>query len=263
MVGDEAEHEGYWTPLEKYVRDYLLTPITWILGFIPYAANILTVSRFFIVFWAMLDFLFYHNPVERQIWFLTIAWLTDLLDGSTARNNNNITAFGTIADHTADFFLTLWMLFLSFYLTTIFGELAAIMMFTVLSLTAVGTILVALGMWLFMREKRSERSNQPYFDFMQEFLLKDLVTTISARIHTGLAAFGIIFYLAGAIWKNIFYFQIGAIILMVQLFSMGFYLHEIFQARYEDRAYKIRRTLERRIKEFEEIFKKRKDLPPA
>ncbi len=255
----DEEKEGYWTPLEKYVRDYLFTPITLILGFVPHAANILTVSRFLIVFWAMLDFLFYHNPVERQIWFLTIAWITDLLDGSTARNNNDITAFGTIADHTADFLLTLWMLFLSFYLTALLGGLAEIMMFTILSLTAVGTILVALGMWLFMREKRSERPGQPYFDFMREFLLKDLVTTISARIHTGFAAFGIIFYLAGAIWKNTFYLQAGAVILVVQLFFMGFYLHEIWQARYEDRAYKIRQALEKRIKELEEMFKKRKD----
>lgn len=254
----DEEKEGYWTPLEKYIRDYLFTPITWILRPVPHAANILTISRFLIVFWAMLDLLFYRNPIERQIWFLTVAWATDLLDGSTARNNNDITAFGTIADHAADFFLTFWMLFLSFYLTALLGGLAGIMMFTILSLTAMGTILVALGMWLFMRGKRSERPNQPHFDFMREFLLKDLVTTISARIHTGLAAFGIIFYLAGAIWKNAFYLQVGAVILVVQLFSMGFYLHEIWQSSYEDRAYKIRQALEKRIKELEEMFKKRK-----
>lgn len=255
----EDKQEGYWTPLEKYVRDYLFTPITWIFRFIPHAANILTISRFLIVFWAVLDFAFYHSPVERQIWFLTIAWITDLLDGSTARNNNDITAFGTIADHAADFLLTLWMLFLSFYLTVQLGGLAEIMMFTILSLTAIGTILVALGMWSFMREKMRERPIQPYFDFIQEFLLKDLVTTISARIHTGLAAFGIIFYLAGTIWRDTFYLQVGAVILIVQLFSMGFYLHEIWQASYEDRAYKIRQVLEKRIKELEDIFKKRKD----
>lgn len=262
----DGEKEGYWTPLEKYIRDYLFTPITWILGFIPYAANILTVSRFLIVFWAILDFLFYRNPIERQVWFLTIAWITDLFDGSTARNNNNITAFGTIADHTADFFLTLWMLFLSFYITLDFfiasplEELAVITMYAVLLLTTIGMFLVAIGMWLFKRDKRAERPNQPYFEFIQEFLLKDLITTVGARIHTGLAAFGIIFYLAGAIWKNIFYVQVGAVILVVQLFSMGFYLHEIWQARYEDRAYKIRQALEKKIKELEEIFnKKRKD----
>lgn len=257
--------EGYWTPLEKYVRDYLFTPVTWILGFIPHAANMLTISRLLIVFWAMLDLLFYRNPIERQVWFLTIAWITDLLDGSTARNNNNVTAFGTIADHTADFFLTLWMLFLSFYITLGFSitspleELAVIAMYAVLLLTTMGMFLVAIGMWLLKCDKRAERPNQPYFDFMREFLLKDLVTTVGARIHTGLAAFGIIFYLAGAIWKNTLYLQIGVVILTVQLFSMGFYLHEIWQARYEDRAYKIRQGLEKRVKELEEMFKKRKD----
>jgi len=255
--------EGYWTPLEKYVRDYLFTPITWILGSVPHAANILTVMRFLIVLWAALDFLFYHNPVERQIWFLTIAWITDLLDGPTARNNNDVTAFGTIADHTADFVLTIWMIILSFYFTSLLGGLTVILINTILAVTAVGMLLMALGMWLFMHEKRNERCDQPYLAFIQEFLLKDLITTIGARIHTTISAFGIIFYLAGAIWKNNFYLQTGAVLLVIQLFSMGFYLHEIWQARYEDRAYKIRRALEKRVKELEEIFKKRKNLPPA
>lgn len=261
----EEKKEGYWTPLEKYVRDYFLTPITWILAFIPYAANILTVSRFLIVFLAIIDFLFYRNPIERQIWFLTVAWITDLLDGSTARNNNNVTAFGTIADHSADFFLTLWMLFLSFYVTLGFPasnsleKLAIIILCAALSITTVGLFLTATGMWLFKRDKRAERPDKTYFEFIQEFLLRDLVTTIGARIHTGLAAFGIIFYLAGAIWKDSFYLQVGAVILMIQLFSIGFYLHEIWQARYEDRAYKIRQALEKRVKELEEMFRKRKD----
>lgn len=260
----EEKREGYWTPLEKYVRDYLFRPVTWILAFIPHAANILTISRFLIVFWAMLDFLFYHNPIEHQVWFLTVAWITDLLDGPTARNNNNVTAFGTIADHSADFFLTMWMLFLSFYVTFGFHvyspleKLAVIALYTKLSLTTIGMFLVVVGMWLFKRDKRTERPDQPYFEFMQEFLLKDLVTTVGARIYTGLAAFGVIFYLAGAIWGNNFFLQTGAVILIVQIFSMGSHIHEIWQARYEDRAYKIRQTLEKRIKELEEIFKKRK-----
>lgn len=258
MSGEE--NEGYWTPLEKYVRDYFFTPITRVLGFIPHAANILTISRFFIVFWAMLDLLFYHSPVKRQVWFLTAAWITDLLDGPTARNNNDVTAFGTIADHTADFILTIWMLFLSFYFTPLLSRFAATLIYTTLSLTAFGMILVLIGMWLFTREKRCERQEQPYLEFIKEFLLKDLITTISARIHTGLTAFGIIFYLAGAIWKNDFYLKTGAVLLIIQLFSLGFYLHEIWQTRYEDRAYKIRKALEKRIKELEEIFnKKRKD----
>jgi phosphatidylglycerophosphate synthase len=254
----EEEKEGYWTPLEKYVRDYLFTPLTWLLGFIPYAANILTVGRFMILFWAMLDFLFYHNPIERQVWFVAVAWTTDLLDGPTARNNKNITAFGTIADHAADFFLILWMLFLSFYITGSLEKLASILMYTALAATTFGMLLVPMGMWLFKREKRAERPDQPYLDFIQEFLLKDLVTTVGARVHTGLIAFGVVFYLAGAIWHGDFYLYAGAVLLLVQLVSLGFYLHEIFQARYENRMYKMRLAFQRRIADLEETLKRHK-----
>lgn len=261
----EEEEEGYWTPLEKHIRDYLFWPITRVFGLIPYFANILTISRFFITFWAALDFLFYHNSIGHQIWFITGAWITDLLDGPTARNNDNVTAFGTIADHTADFFLALWTFFLCFYITFdlyskgLFEKLAVVMLSTTLSLTIVGMFLVAIGELLLKREKRAERPHQPYFDFWREFLLKDLITTFSARVHTFFTGFGATIYLVGAIWKYDPYFYVGAIFLMIQLVSLGIYLHETFQARYEGRAYKIRRGLEKRVTELEEIFKKRKN----
>lgn len=260
------DKEGYWTPLEKYIRDWFFDRIriTRILGLVPHCANILTVSRFFITFWAVLDFLFYYNSIERQVWFLASAWSTDFLDGPTARNNKNVTAFGTIADHMADFILILWMLFLGFYITLDFNvvnpleKFAIIMLYTVLSLTTMGIFLVAIGMWLFKREKRIERLNQLYIDFVKEFLLKDLVITFGARVHTWFTAFGIVFYLIGAIWKHNFYLYSGAALLIVQMVSMGFYLHEVFQARYEDRMYKIRRGLEKKIERLEEALKRRK-----
>ena len=255
----DEEKEGYWTPLEKYFRDRLFKPITWIFGCAPHAANALTVSRFLIVFWAALDFLFYQNPIERQVWFIATGWTTDLFDGPTARNNKNITAFGTIADHTADFFLILWMLFLSFYVTASFEKLAAILMYTALAATTIGMILVPVGILLFKREKRAERPGQPYLDFMQEFALKDLVTTVGARIHTGLIAFGVIFYLAGAIWRKDLYLYSGAVLLLVQLVSLGFYLHEIFRARYEDRMYRMRQGLQKKIVKLEAMLHLKKE----
>ena len=103
--------------------------------------------------------------------------------------------------------------------------------------------LILLGMWLYQREKRRERREQPYFEFMKEFLLSDLVTTIGARLHTGLTAFGMVFYLAGMLWKNNFYFYTGIILLIIQLVSLGFYLHEVFQAEYEDKVYRMRLLL--------------------
>ena len=241
----EEGKEGYWTPLEKKWRDWFFKriKITDIFAAIGIKANHLTAMGFAVLIWAIFDLFYLKNDIGRQIWFLTLAWITDLLDGPVARNNGNVTASGTLLDHTRDFLLILWMIFLSIYVTKSFGWPALFIMNAILSVTAVGMFLILLGMWLYQREKRRERQDQPYFEFMKEFLLSDLVTTIGARLHTGITAFGMIFYLAGIIWKNNFYFYTGIIILIIQLVSLGFYLHEVFQAEYEDKVYRMRLLL--------------------
>ncbi|MBI2635050.1 MAG: CDP-alcohol phosphatidyltransferase family protein [Parcubacteria group bacterium] len=237
--------EGYWTPLEKKWRDrfFKRTKITDIFAAIGIRANHLTVVGFVVLIWAIFDLFYFGDDVGRQVWLLAFAWITDLLDGPVARNNNEVTALGTLLDHTRDFLLILWMIFLSIYATKSFGWPALFIMNTILLVTATCMFLILLGTWLYQREKRRERRDQLYFEFMQEFLLNDLVTTIGARFHTGLTAFSMIFYLAGIIWKNNFYLYTGIILLIIQLVSLGFYLHEVFQAEYEDKMYKIRLLL--------------------
>jgi len=223
----KEKEEDYLTYLDKKIRDWLFKPVTKIFGFIPYAANILTIIGFLTLIFAVIDLLYFKNNIERQIWFLIAAWLTDLIDGPVARNNNNITAFGTIADHTRDSLLIFWMVFLSFYVTV------ALIMYAVLTITALGTLLAILLTRLYLIKKRQERSSQPYYDFMNEFLLNDLKTTFNARLRTFIVAVGMIFYLAGAIWSNYLYFQIGVALLLVQLVFLGFYLRDVFKMSYQ------------------------------
>lgn len=223
----KEKEEDYLTYLDKKIRDWLFKPVTKIFGFIPYAANILTIIGFLTLIFAVIDLLYFKNNIERQIWFLIAAWLTDLIDGPVARNNNNITAFGTIADHTRDSLLIFWMVFLSFYVTV------ALIMYAVLTITALGTLLAILLTRLYLIKKRQERSSQPYYDFMNEFLLNDLKTTFNARLRTFIVAVGMIFYLAGAIWSNSLYFQIGAALLLIQLVFLGFYLRDVFKMSYQ------------------------------
>lgn len=223
------KEENYLTYLDKKVRDWLFKPITKVFGFIPHAANILTILGFLTLILAVIDLLYFKNHIERQIWFLIAAWLTDLIDGPTARNNNNITAFGTFADHFRDFCLIFWMVFLGFYVTTSFDRFAALIIYGILTITAVGTLLVALGARIYLVKKRRERPAQPYYDFIREFLLSDMTTTFISRLHAFVTATGIIFYLAGAVWSNYLYLQIGTILLLVQLVLLGFHLRDVFR----------------------------------
>ena len=243
-----AEKEGYWTPFEKQVRDYIFLPITWPFKFIPHAANLLTLIGFGILIYAIYDFYIYED-YSRQIWLLTAAWLTDLFDGPIARNNNDVTAFGTAADHIRDYFISFWMLSLGFFITAENSNYWVV--YSLLIITIVGLLGVITGTLLFNKEKRGERPGDTYWKFLSEFLIHDLVTSVTARIHTVVMAVGGIFYIAGAAWGS-FYSDVGVILLVIQLFILGFYNHEIYQSRYEDQKYKIHMKLREKINELEE-----------
>lgn len=238
-----SAREGYWTPLEKQTRDYIFLPITWPFKFIPYAANMLTLTGFGILFYAVYDFSVFHS-YERQIWLLAAAWITDLFDGPIARNNHNVTAFGTAADHIRDYCISFWMLILSFFISNANTELWFvnwILIFTIMGLLGVITQTV-----MYQKEKRGVTLHKSYIHFLHDFLLNDLVTTVTARIHTVVLAVAGVFYIAGAVWGAV-YTGLAVILLLIQLFILGFYIHEIYQAKYEDQAYRIRLALQAEV----------------
>lgn len=248
---DKNPREGFWTPLEKYGRDYLLWPLTRPLGIIPQAANIITLVGFGILGYAIYDF-FQNFSFERQIWLLAAAWLTDFIDGPTARNNNSVTALGTIADHVRDYLIGFWMIALSYYISWSHNYW---FMYWVLSITLAGLFGIMLGNMLFQKEKRRERPNISFFEFYKDFLLRDLVTTITARIQTTVLAFGGVFYIAGEVWGKP-HTNTGIILLLIHLFIIGFYVHEVLQVRYEERAYQVRAALQDEIKKLRARLKR-------
>ena len=86
--------------------------------------------------------------------------------------------------------------------------------------------------------------------------MKDFVTTVTARIHTFVLAAGGILFIAGAAWGN-FYSELGIGFLLLQLLILGFFLHELFEAQYEDKAYKLRAALKEKMRELEERRRER------
>ena len=119
------------------------------------------------------------------------------------------------------------MVFLGFYV------IVSLIIYAVLTIIALGTLSAILLTRLYLIKKRQERSSQPYYDFMNEFLLNDLKTTFNARLRTFIVAVGMIFYLAGVIWSNSLYFQIGVALLLIQLVFLGFYLRDVFKMSYQ------------------------------
>lgn len=99
--------DDFLTAFEKNWRDWLLTPFTKLFYKLKITANQITYLGFILLAVAVI-FHFKNYPFKWQFWILVFAAITDALDGSTARNNNNITVLGTWLDHIRDGALVAW-----------------------------------------------------------------------------------------------------------------------------------------------------------
>lgn len=111
--------DDFLTALEKNWRDWLLKPLTNLFYKIGVTANQITYAGFIllaIVIW--MHFQNYH--IKWQLLVFVLAAITDALDGSTARNNDDITIRGSWLDHIRDFLLMAWVSYI-IYLYRLLG----------------------------------------------------------------------------------------------------------------------------------------------
>lgn len=106
--------DDFITALEKNWRDQLSKPITDLFLRLKISANHITYSGFALIFIAIIMH-FLNCCLLWQIIILTLAALTDSLDGSTARNNNDISIRGTWLDHIRDGLLMVWTSYLIYF----------------------------------------------------------------------------------------------------------------------------------------------------
>ena len=152
--------EDRFTRGEKSARDkacYLIVQLPWLLLHLPRLffaglvwlvrgetaarsawrsiftpANFLTSARF--VLWGKAIMLFLVGaPLVEQTHWLFFALATDFFDGPMARLNGEVTELGTYLDHSGDWGVTLWVIFLSFWYGTLelpflFAALGAILL---------------------------------------------------------------------------------------------------------------------------------------
>ena len=111
--------DDFLTALEKNWRDFLLKPLTDIFYKLNISANQITYVGFILIFVAIYMHLFKYE-LKWQLVVLTLAAISDAIDGPTARNNDNVTIKGTWLDHIRDGFLVIW----ASYLIYLFGLLS-------------------------------------------------------------------------------------------------------------------------------------------
>ena len=103
--------DDFITALEKNWRDFLLKPITNLFFKANISANQITYAGFGLIFLSIYMYLAGYE-LKWQLLVLTFAAISDALDGSTARNNDNVTIKGTWLDHIRDGFLVAWASYL-------------------------------------------------------------------------------------------------------------------------------------------------------
>ena len=132
--------DDFLTALEKNWRDWSLKPLTTLFYKIGITANQITYLGFILIAIAIwLYFQDYH--LQWQLLILILAGITDILDGSTARNNDNVTIRGTWLDHVRDGFLIIWASFLIYQFNLLNLEIILIML-----------ILQALLIWIIVKD---------------------------------------------------------------------------------------------------------------
>lgn len=110
--------DDFLTALEKNWRDWAFKPLTNLFEKIGITANQITYTGFVLIFIAI--YMYIDNfSIKSQLIILTLAAISDAIDGPTARNNDNVTVKGTWLDHIRDGMLIIWASFLVYKLDLI------------------------------------------------------------------------------------------------------------------------------------------------
>ena len=113
--------DDFLTALEKNWRDWAFRPLTFVFGKIGISANHVTYTGF--LFLAVAVWLYFKDyNFQWQFFFLILSALTDIIDGPTARNNDNVTILGTWLDHIRDGILVLWATYLIYSFGLLSGQ---------------------------------------------------------------------------------------------------------------------------------------------
>lgn len=199
-----------------------------------------------------------HAPSVYLIALLAVEiFATDLIDGPSARTNDQVTALGTLLDHLRDY-LTL---------ITLFGFLIALAMYTknltilILLAAAFGGLLFVLAyhvrlMRLFAKETRAhERPSLAdwlrwQMTRVRTYALNEYQTKLTGRIQFGALACGValgLFYFAT---ENATIYILFVVALVVSLMATSYYLYELWGEYYEklqQRAHIASQHLKERI----------------
>lgn len=202
------KRQSPFTLKDLYFRDKkLLFAVSLFIYRLGITANMITFTGFFLIFlWIPLRiFLTGFLLFWVDLWFITLIEATDFLDGSTARNNDDITVAGTLADYFRD------LLFLAVAAWAILDYGVPMYIFWVVMGVKLISLLIKLGAFVWYGVGSDWREKIPFF------ALDNFQGSFEHRFHFTLLCFGIPYLILGKFKQIYFFTQLGYILIWASL----------------------------------------------
>lgn len=162
------------TALEKNWRDWTLRPLTYVFRILGIRANHITYSGFALIVIAVWMH-FNGYAFASQLLILTLAAISDGIDGPTARNNDDVTVLGTWLDHIRDATLVVWASYLIYQYRLLSGEIIMIVW-------ALELLLAWLSIKDFVIRYLREVSEEKNNELLNQFSLDNLQASVIGRL---------------------------------------------------------------------------------
>ena len=214
---------------------FLWTQLLWIIGawfFSSEHVRIYSVSAYFFDL---------TRPTVLAVAILTIEiFLSDLIDGPLARVNNQVTALGTILDHTRDYITAFTALFFLLAITIASRDITIL----ILECAAIGSFICVMAyhaklMRLYAYSRNLHRSGDLHkkvtgtLEAMREFALEQYQTKLTGRIQFSTMAASIVLGLFHYGIESQTLFILFLVVLVCSIMATSYYLYELWGEYYE------------------------------
>ncbi len=213
--------DDFLTALEKNWRDWALQPLTKIFWKIGVTANQITYLGFILIGIAVWLNQRGHD-LKMQLIILTLAAITDAIDGPTARNNNNVTIRGTWMDHLRDGTLVAWASYLIYKNQLLSLEIIFI-------IWALQLLLMWITLKDFLIQYLRELSDVETEVLVNHFSLDNLQASVIGRLQFFCWTVGYFFLLLYLILPNPIFISIGQVLVILEIIFAGLNISESYQ----------------------------------
>lgn len=210
------------TQKEKELRDWILYWPTRLLFKLGIRANYVTILGFVGAFY-LIKMMIFREPLIWQMYLAIAIWLSDMLDGPLARNNNDITTFGIYADHARDDVAAIIVIILNF-LTN------AIPYYFLISLIIVNLIVISYNIRKFwLRRKVIEKLDK---NFIKEYAFSDIQTSLLGRLNFFFLCTTLTFPLGAIVFSSPSLKIVSEISYIISFVLGGLYMREAWDDYY-------------------------------